>query len=94
VGALAYYTVFSMAPLLGVIISLYGLFLGQELPSERFIISWLVLWVKKLHCSFSRLPMDRLVELFLPLRDGNGEVFPEKLYAGIREELTRLRLEA
>ncbi|WP_449437091.1 hypothetical protein [Pedobacter steynii] len=33
------------------------------------------------------LPMNMLVELFLPLRDDDGEVFPEKLYAGIREEL-------
>ncbi|MBB5436529.1 inorganic pyrophosphatase [Pedobacter sp. AK017] len=34
------------------------------------------------------LPMDRLVEIFLPLRDGNGEVFPKQVYDGIREELT------
>ncbi|MEQ7802167.1 inorganic diphosphatase [Pedobacter sp. ASV1-7] len=34
------------------------------------------------------LPMDRLVEIFLPLRDGNGEVFPKQLYDGIRVELT------
>lgn len=34
------------------------------------------------------LPMNMLVELFLPLRDGNGNVFPEKLYAEVRDELT------
>ncbi|ETZ24184.1 inorganic diphosphatase [Pedobacter sp. V48] len=34
------------------------------------------------------LPVKMLVELFLPLYDGNGEVFPEKLYAELREELT------
>lgn len=34
------------------------------------------------------LTMNRLVEIFLPLYDGNGEVFPEKSYAELREELT------
>ncbi|TKC07120.1 inorganic diphosphatase [Pedobacter frigoris] len=34
------------------------------------------------------LPMNRLVEIFLPLRDAKGEVFPEKKYAELRHELT------
>lgn len=34
------------------------------------------------------LPVNKLVEIFLPLHDGNGEVFPEKLYSELRRELT------
>ena len=34
------------------------------------------------------LPVNKLVEIFLPMRDGNGQVFPEKLYAELRGELT------
>ncbi|WP_316812334.1 inorganic diphosphatase [Pedobacter heparinus] len=34
------------------------------------------------------LPMKRLVEIFLPLRNARGEVFPEKIYAELRKELT------
>lgn len=34
------------------------------------------------------LPMNRLVEIFLPLRDAKGEVFAEKIYDELRQELT------
>ncbi|WGQ10697.1 inorganic diphosphatase [Pedobacter gandavensis] len=34
------------------------------------------------------LPLDWLVEIFLPLYDDNGRVFPETSYAELRKELT------
>jgi inorganic pyrophosphatase len=34
------------------------------------------------------LPMNNLVEIFLPLYDGNGDAFPEKLYTELRTGLT------
>ncbi|MNR29318.1 hypothetical protein D3C85_1466980 [compost metagenome] len=37
-GSLAYYTVFSMAPLLVVVISLCGIFLGQEATKKGLLV--------------------------------------------------------